>query len=172
MFVPALLRSIPPTPDLVPPPPSSSVPILTIVVPCSFAHLCPELCQLIPELLQSGAILRTSHEPLLQVLVHVGLNLLPHAPSLSPSTIKVCLHCRQSCCHTRVHDCHQDVVFLRGWVGVWSGMDGVGRGGAGAPQCSFWDLDTPQRNPEKILNPQTPSSTRNPEEHMKWEPPI
>jgi len=69
-------------------------------------------------------------------------------------------------------------LVARVWVqgcpgGVGGGGGGVCRGGGpsflmelGAPP------DTPQRNPENVLNPQTPVATpRNPEEHIKWEAP-
>ena len=109
---------------------------------------------------------------LLHDKMHVSLDLLVHCSStviqLLLETCGAAVHCFG---HSVCDELHLDVVFLRGWVGVWGGVCGLGRGGAGVHQFFFWDLDTPQRNPEKILNPQTPSSTRNPEEHMNWEPP-
>ena len=54
-------------------------------------------------------------------------------------------------------------------------MGGDGACGGGGPSF-FMELgalpDTPQSNPENILNPQTPVATpRNPEEHINWEAP-
>ena len=146
-------------------------------------HLSRDLCgQLLLQLCNTffQLLLHDMLPLLLHGMVHVSMQLLFHDMLRVCSTcIQLLLKCIQLACgagvyctgHSVCDELHLDVVFLRGWVGVWGGVCGVGRGGAGVHQFFFWDLDTPQRNPEKILNPQTPSSTRNPEEHMKWEPP-
>ena len=61
------------------------------------------------------------------------------------------------------------------YQGCPGGVGGSGACGGGGPSF-FMELgalpDTPQRNPENILNPQTPVATpRNPDEHMNWEAP-